>query len=66
MSASDDERREELRGRLANVIRIAAGLSANHEAATRFTINEIAEFSLYTVLACERVCGIGETGGSDD
>ena len=49
MSASDDERREELRGRLPNVIRVAAGLVANPDWTTA---------TLGYVLACERVCGI--------
>ena len=73
MSASDDERREELRGRLANVIRIAAGLAANpewyREAAKgpgRPLVKLLASDALAAVIACERVCGIGETWGSDD
>ena len=67
MSASDDERREELRGRLPNVIRMAAGISANPGAEyARLTKSELAELALSMVLACERVCGIGETGVDDD
>lgn len=65
MSASDDERREELRGRLANVIRIAAGMAANPDW-TAARIDDIATVALGYVLACERVCGIGDTGGDDD
>lgn len=73
MSASDDERREELRGRLANVIRIAAGLAANpewyREAAKgpgRPLVKLLASDALAAVIACEDVCGIGDTGGGDD
>lgn len=65
MSASDDERREESRGRLANVIRIAAGMAANPEWSPGDG-DTLAEVALIYVLACERVCGIGDTGVSDD
>ena len=65
MSASDDERREELRGRLANVIRIVAGMAANPEWSP-VGGDTLAEVALGCVLACERVCGIGDTGGDDD
>ena len=57
MSASDDERREELRGRLPNVIRVAAGLVANPDWTTA-TLDAVAKVALGYVLACERVCGI--------
>lgn len=66
MSASDDERREELRGRLANVIRIAAGLAANEYVVENWDINQIAARALLLVRVCESTCGIGDTGGSDD
>lgn len=62
MSASDDERREELRGRLANVIRVAAGMVANPELWDDDP-GTIAQMALDQVLACEVVCGIG---GDDD
>ena len=58
MSASDDERREELRGRLPNVIRVAAGLVANPEFWAADP-GRLAEMALFRVLACEAVCGIG-------
>ena len=58
MSASDDERREELRGRLPNVIRVAAGLVANPDWTTA-TLDEVAKAAIEYVLACEAVCGIG-------
>ena len=58
MSASDDERREELRGRLPNVIRVAAGLAANAELWASDP-GQLAEAALARVLACEAVCGIG-------
>ena len=60
MSASDDERREELRGRLPNVIRVAAGLAANaHDDMQGWSDVQIADFALEIVIACEAVCGIG-------
>lgn len=60
MSASDDEIREEMRGRLADVIRIAAGIVANpHEETIGLTEAGIAELALAIVIACEEVCGIG-------
>lgn len=62
MSASDDERREELRGRLPNVIRVAAGMVANPDWTTA-KIDAVAAVALGYVLACEAVCGIG---GDDD
>ena len=73
MSASDDEIREEMRGRLADVKRMAAGLAANpewyREAAKgpgRPLVKLLASDALAAVIACEDVCGIGDTGGSDD
>lgn len=66
MSASDDEQREELRGRLPNVIRVAAGLAANPEwylsvmaGPSRPAVKLLATDALEVVLACERVCEIG-------
>lgn len=62
MSASDEEREAELRGRYADVIRIAAGLAASpHELLVDLT--EVAELALAIVIACEEACGIG---GHDD
>lgn len=67
MSASDDELREESRGRLPNVIRMAAGIAANPSTEyASLTESEVAALALSMVLACERVCGIGDTGVSDD
>ena len=72
MSASDDEIREEMRGRLADVKRMAAGLAANpawyREAAAavgpgRPLVKLLASDALAAVIACEDVCGIG---GSDE
>lgn len=64
MSASDDERREEMRARLPSVIRIAAGIIANpQEDFTDLTEVGVAEYALAIVLACEEACGIG---GDDD
>lgn len=64
MSASDDERREELRARLPNVIRIAAGIVANSaDVHVAQDADQVADAALNVVLACEAVCGIG---GDDD
>ena len=64
MSASDEERAAELRGRYADVIRIAAGLAANpHELLVDLTEVGISELALAIVIACEEACGIG---GHDD
>ena len=58
MSASEDERREELRGRLPNVIRVAAGICAN--SGWQKSSNAVpAEVALAVVIECELVCGIG-------
>ena len=61
MSASDDERREELRGRLPNVIRVAAGLAAGLAVTggAYATWRDMAMDALDIVIACEAVCGIG-------
>lgn len=68
MSASDEEREAELRGRYADVIRIAAGLAAGlaanpHELLVDLTEVGISEQALAIVIACEEACGIG---GHDD
>ena len=66
MSASTDEAREEMRGRLSDVKRMAAGLAANpewyREAAKgpgRPLVKLLASDALAAVIACEEVCGIG-------
>lgn len=58
MSAADDEQRDELRARLPDVMRIAAGMVANPDWTTA-TLDAVAKVALGYVLACERVCGIG-------
>lgn len=58
MSASEDEAREEMRGRLADVKRMAAGLAANPEWAD-VAPYDLAKAALARVIECERACGIG-------
>ena len=66
MTASTDEAREELRNRLPDVLRMAAGIAGNPEwflnatmGPTRPLTKLLATDALAAVIACERVCGIG-------
>lgn len=58
MTASTDEAREELRNRLPDVMRMAAGL-AGSELWADVTPELLAVAALERVIACEQVCGIG-------
>ena len=58
MTAATEEAREELRNRLPDVMRMAAGLAAN-EGWVDATPNDLAKAALARVIACEQVCGIG-------
>lgn len=64
MSASEDETREEMRGRLADMLRMAGHIAGGKagrgvDILSGGTIAEIVEVSLRLVVACERACGIG-------
>jgi len=59
MTASTEEAREELRNRLPDVLRIAAGLVANPNL-WMAEPDDLARGALARVIACERVCGYGE------
>lgn len=58
MTASTDEAREELRNRLPDVMRMAAGMAAS-EGWAGATPDHLAKAALARVIACEQVCGIG-------
>lgn len=66
MTASMDEAREELRNRLPDVLRMAAGLAANPEwfrearqGPVRPLVKLLASDALAAVIACEEACGFG-------
>lgn len=67
MTASQDEAREELGRRYADVIRVAAGLAGDawqgwYTEDTDKEAAHMAAIALAIVTACERACGIGGGG----
>lgn len=58
MTASTEEAREELRNRLPDVLRMAAGLAGN-EGWADASPHDLAKAALNRVIACELICGIG-------